>query len=82
MSDSLSLVLALLHRLILEYSDRPLHRLIEINPKRNQGETFAFLEVVRNKKARKDMHAFTCPDCSDVSHSFFRLFFVHRSKLI
>lgn len=43
---------------------------IEINPARNGGKDYHFQEVVRNKEARKHMHAHTCEGCAGVSLSF------------
>ncbi|ORY78418.1 hypothetical protein BCR35DRAFT_305024 [Leucosporidium creatinivorum] len=37
---------------------------IEINPARNGGKNYHFTEVVRNKEARKHMHAHTCEGCA------------------
>lgn len=45
----------------------PVKPAIEINPARNGGKSYHFKEVVRNKEARKHMHAHTCEGCAGVS---------------
>ena len=40
---------------------------IEINPEQNNGVSYAYQEVVRNKEARKQMHGVGCDCCKGVS---------------